>query len=70
LDRKSVVAVDIFNANGIKVKTLISSNLQKIGYHRFTWDRTDSDGALVEKGIYLVILSSNSTKKVLKLIVN
>jgi hypothetical protein len=52
LSRKSYVTVDVFNALGQNIRTLLNREVLA-GSHAVTWDGTDGDGNQMATGIYL-----------------
>ncbi len=62
------VAIDIFSIDGRKLASLVDSELPA-GNHSVSWDGSDLNGNVVNKGIYLCTLRTNSvitTKKIIR----
>ena len=57
LPQDSVVHLDIYDALGQKVRTLVSSSLAT-GAHRFAWDSRDARGSQVSSGVYFYRLQA------------
>lgn len=55
---KSHVTLNVFNANGQLVKTLINSEI-KAGYHSIVWNGTNESGTKVPSGIYIYRIEIN-----------
>ncbi len=67
--KTTAVVVDVYNALGQKVRTLVDQT-QTAGKYRVMWDGTDSRGHSVASGVYLYRVSvdgSTTTKKMLLL---
>ncbi len=67
LPTKSKVELTIYNIKGQKVKTLVSSSLDK-GNHSLVWDSKDNNGKSVGSGVYFYKLNTprkNIVKKCL-----
>jgi len=61
------VSIDIFNALGQKVRTLVD-RVVTAGTYRTTWDGTDDNGRIMPSGVYLYKMTSghfNSVKRML-----
>jgi Secretion system C-terminal sorting domain len=59
--------VEIFNAKGQKVKTLLDDNLD-IGAHSVDWTGNDSNNKRVSSGIYFYKVSVNGKQKIKKML--
>ena len=66
LPQVSEVEINIFNAQGQKITTLISAK-QPSGFHRVIWDGTDATGRAVASGIYLCQLKAGDFTAVRKM---
>ncbi len=53
------VTVEIFNALGQQIRTLLSGSLLRTGEHRLLWNSRDDNGDFVSSGIYLYRVTSN-----------
>jgi len=61
------VEVNIFNATGQKIRTLINSS-KSAGSHQVEWDSRNDAGQKVTSGVYLYQLKTNNYTKVMKMI--
>jgi len=52
LGNDSGVSIEIFNVLGEHINTILNRNLSN-GYHKYTWDGTNSQGQNVTSGIYI-----------------
>ncbi|MHB2155488.1 FlgD immunoglobulin-like domain containing protein [Calditrichota bacterium GD2] len=59
LPRAGRVKIEIFNALGQKVRTLLSNRLAS-GSYQVKWDGTDASGMVVSSGMYIYILRSQN----------
>jgi hypothetical protein len=66
LPQVSEVEINIFNAQGQKITTLISAK-QSSGFHRVMWDGRDTSGRPVASGIYLCQLKAGDFTAVRKM---
>ncbi|MCE5248729.1 T9SS type A sorting domain-containing protein [bacterium] len=62
IEKPSNILLTVYNINGQKVKTLISSNEQP-GLHTVTWDGTDESGYRVSSGVYIYRLLTSAGKE-------
>ena len=65
LPQAQFVALDVFNINGQKVKTLVN-DIMSAGEHQVEWDATNDAGSTVASGVYLYKLTAGDfteTKK-------
>ncbi len=68
LEKKSQVVITVYNLRGQKIRS-IQNNILERGKHSFTWKGDDDSGNKVASGIYLAQLSTESFKKIKKMIV-
>lgn len=68
LDRAGSAALEVFDANGRRVRTLVRGTLEP-GVHSVRWDRTDDDGAAVRPGTYFVRLAGPQGRESRRVIV-
>jgi hypothetical protein len=61
------VEVNIFNAAGQKIRTLLNRGMNA-GSHQIDWDSRNDAGQKVSSGVYLYQLKTNSYTKVMKMI--
>ncbi|MEO0114721.1 MAG: FlgD immunoglobulin-like domain containing protein [candidate division WOR-3 bacterium] len=59
------VRILVYNLLGKRVKTLISTNVEK-GEHQVTWDKTDNSNRKVAKGIYFITITKEGETERLK----
>lgn len=59
LPRGERVSLDVYDAQGRRVRTL-TSGWRPVGRHAVEWDQRDDDGGLVRPGVYLYRLRSGS----------
>jgi hypothetical protein len=67
INEDDVYTLNIFNINGMLIKTLVNGNLQK-GVYNFPWDGTDNAGNKLDNGIYFYRLNGanlNITNKMI-----
>ncbi|MFC1508270.1 SMP-30/gluconolactonase/LRE family protein [Candidatus Omnitrophota bacterium] len=57
-DREGTIRLDIYNIQGQKVRTLLSSSIRQ-GIHRVRWDSRDDSGQQVSSGVYIVSLKAD-----------
>jgi hypothetical protein len=69
LPTESMVAVDLFDLAGRKVRSLASDRLSTPGEHSIRWDGHDASGAPVRDGVYLVQVRAGRDVSVRRLIV-
>ena len=62
----SVVDVDVFSINGVKVRTLLHDS-QEEGYHEVRWDGRDDYGLRVASGVYIARVHANGVTRSLKM---
>lgn len=67
LPEKSDITVEIYNALGQRIKTLISGK-RDAGFHTITWDATNDAGQQVSSGIYLYRVTAGSNSGIKKMI--
>jgi len=67
LPEKGLVKIDVFNALGEKVKTLINSEYSA-GYHSIKWNGTDRNGISVSSGVYFYRILAGDFVKTKKMI--
>ncbi len=63
LSEPSWIELEMFNATGEKVATLVSER-QSAGSHTVTWNGASSNGTPVASGVYICRLRSRSNGKV------
>ena len=63
----SFVSINIFNASGKKVKSLINQ-IENIGTHYINWDGTDEFNNKMPAGLYFIRLNSNGKRKTSKIL--
>ena len=61
------LVIDIYNAKGQKVRTLVNGINTK-GKHEVTWNGKDDNNQAVANGIYFCKMQSNGKSSVLKLL--
>ena len=66
LERAGVIAVDIYNVSGIRVKT-ITGNFDS-GKHSIEWDGQSMNGSAVDQGLYIYKAYANGKMKTGRLI--
>ena len=66
LPKTEKVAIDIVNILGQNVKTLVNS-VQIPGSYTYTWDGKNSDGMILNSGMYFAIISRESGRNILKI---
>jgi flagellar hook capping protein FlgD len=69
LPEKELVKIDVFNALGERVKTLINSEYSA-GYHSIQWNGTDRNGGTISSGVYFYQMQAGeyiTTKKMIYL---
>ncbi len=62
------ITLDIYNALGQKVKTLIDNNFLDAGYYNFKWNGTNNNNIAVASGVYFYVLSGKHTRLVKRLV--
>ncbi len=62
------VQVSVYDLLGRDVKALVAEN-QPAGRHRVFWNRTDSHGARVSRGVYYILVNAGGTSVPLKAVV-
>jgi len=62
------VKIDIYDLTGRYIRTLVNKEL-KAGTYTIIWDKKDSKGKEVAKGIYFYQLTTKDSQKVLKVII-
>ena len=67
LPEKELVKIEVFNALGEKVKTIINSEYSA-GYHSIQWNGTDRNGVSVSSGVYFYRLQVGDFVKTKKMI--
>ena len=63
LSKNAVVSLEIFNALGQNIRTLLPEGSQSPGEYQLTWDGRDARGGQVASGIYLYRLSVDGAAK-------
>ena len=67
LQKTGFVSLEIYNAVGQKVKTLINSE-KSVGEHQVDWNGTNEQGKPVSSGIYLYQLKSGNQLQTRKMV--
>lgn len=67
LENNELVTIQIYNAKGQKVKTLLNEN-KNAGNHSITWNGSDDNGNTLSSGIYFIKLATPSVQQVKKAI--
>ncbi|MFI5238144.1 MAG: FlgD immunoglobulin-like domain containing protein, partial [Ignavibacteriales bacterium] len=67
IPQSAMVTLEIFNALGEKVRTLVNET-QTSGKYEITWDGKNSSGNQLSSGIYLYRLNAGNNVKVMKMI--
>ena len=66
LDKSGFVSLTIYDLNGRKIRTLMSSH-QSQGYHEILWDGRDNAGNQMPSGSYMSVLNANGQKDMKKM---
>ena len=64
---RSQVRIEIFNCQGVKIKTLVDMVLMS-GLHQVEWDAKDTSGNAVASGVYFVQISVGIHTQICKLL--
>jgi flagellar hook assembly protein FlgD len=67
IQRLTNVKVEVYDINGLKVKTLLSKN-QQAGNYSLIWDGTNDSGNPVSSGIYYCRCRSGEKNETIKMI--
>jgi hypothetical protein len=68
LPHQAQVIVEIFNALGAKVRTLINGETYQRGYYNVTWDGKDSNGRTASSGMYFYRIVAGQNVKTVKML--
>ena len=68
ISKDSHVDLSVYNVKGQLIRRLVSG-FEKKDRYRVIWDGRDSDGKLVESGVYLYRMTSDSFSQTKKLII-
>jgi len=69
MPHQALVAIEIYNVLGQKIKTLVNAELFS-GVHQIEWDGSDDRGLKVSAGTYLIMMRSEDfiqTRKMMML---
>lgn len=62
------ISLNIYNALGQKVITLIDNNFLDAGYYHYKWNGTNDNNIAVASGVYFYVLSGKHTRLVKRLV--
>ncbi len=62
-DDRVFLNVEIFDAKGRTVKSLIKSIVSTSGNFQFQWDGTDNNNEYVSSGLYLIVITAGKTQQ-------
>ena len=65
--QNEMVTLEIFNALGQKVRTLVNET-KDAGQYKITWDGKNSSGNQLSSGIYLYRITAGNYVKVMKMV--
>ena len=68
LPTDGMVYLAIYDVMGRKVSTLVSSKIQRAGYHHVTWNATNNLGQSVAAGMYIYTIQSGKFRQTKKMI--
>ena len=68
LPTDGMVYLAIYDVMGRKVNTLVSSKIQRAGYHHVTWNATNDLGQSVAAGMYIYTIQSGKFRQTKKMI--
>ena len=68
LPTDGMVYLAIYDLMGRKVNTLVSSKIQRAGYHHVTWNATNDLGQSVAAGMYIYTIQSGKFRQTKKMI--
>jgi FlgD Ig-like domain len=68
LPQAAPVRLEVFDALGRSVRTLMSSSLESSGEHAVTWDGLDATGATAKAGLYFISLRVGASVTTRKLV--
>lgn len=68
LPTDGMVYLAIYDLMGRKVNTLVSSKIQRAGYHHVTWNATNELGQSVAAGMYIYTIQSGKFRQTKKMI--
>jgi len=68
LSKPANITVQIFNINGVLVKTLLHSQKQEAGKYFLTWNGTTDEGAPVSSGVYFYRLQTEKVTEIKRMI--
>jgi len=68
LDRTSAVHMDVYDALGRRVASLVNAEQQAAGHYSVEWNGTDMNGNSVSSGVYFTRLQSNGQVKIIKMV--
>ena len=60
LKERSNVSLEIFNAIGEKIMTLVNNEIQNPGIHNVTWNGLNSSGNKIASGVYIYRITANN----------
>ena len=68
LPKDEIVHLAIYDVMGRKVRTLVSSQRQRSGYHRTTWNATNDLGQSVSAGMYIYTIQAGEFRQTKKMV--
>jgi serine protease AprX len=66
LDQPQEASLFIYDGNGRLLRTLVDNFRLPAAFHHYIWDGTTAKGSMAASGVYYIVLSAGSVRKVIK----